>query len=64
MAAANTTTTDYRDDKVPLPPATTGHPVREQATQGCPRVSAGCVLSEARPGLAEVGAGGDSRRSQ
>ena len=36
VAAANTTTTDYRDDKVPLPPATTGHPVRDQATQGCP----------------------------
>ena len=29
---------DYPDDKVPLPPATTGRPMRAQATQGIPRV--------------------------
>ena len=37
------TTADYPDDKVPLPPATTGRPVRPQATQGNPRVRGACV---------------------
>ena len=40
VGAADTNTTDYPNDKVPLPSATTGHPVRDQATQGCPRVCA------------------------
>ena len=32
------TTANYPDDKVTLPPATTGRPVRTQAIQGSPRV--------------------------
>ena len=31
--ATNTTTADYPGDKVTLPPATTGRPVRAQASQ-------------------------------
>ena len=42
VAAADTTATDYPDDKVPLPLATTGRPVRAQATQGIPRVHGAC----------------------
>ena len=38
VAATDTTTADYPDDKVTLPPATTGRPVRTQAIQGSPRV--------------------------
>ena len=61
VAAADTTTTDYPDDKVPLPLATAGQPVLDQRPS---RAATGFVLSEARPGiLAEGGVGGDSRRS-
>ena len=38
VATAAATTADYPDDKVTLPPATTGRPVRTQAIQGSPRV--------------------------
>ena len=38
VATTAATTADYPDDKVTLPPATTGRPVRTQATQGSPRV--------------------------
>ena len=39
VAATDTTTADYPGDKVTLPPATTGRPVRTQAsTQGSLRV--------------------------
>ena len=51
VAATDTTTTDYPGDKVTLPPATTGRPVRAQATQGTPRVRGG-------QGWAGVGRGG------
>ena len=35
------TTADYPGDKVTLPPATIGRPVRAQTTQGIPRVRGG-----------------------
>ena len=38
VATTAATTADYPDDKVTLPPATTGRPVRTQAIQGSPRV--------------------------
>ena len=38
VAATDTTAADYPGDKVTLPSATTGRPVRTQATQGSPRV--------------------------
>ena len=41
VAATDTTTADYPGDKVTLPPATTGRPVRVQASQGTPRVRGG-----------------------
>ena len=34
VAATDTTAADYPGDKVTLPPATTGRPVRAQASQG------------------------------
>ena len=37
-AATDTTTADYPGDKVTLPPATTGRPVRAQASQDTLRV--------------------------
>ena len=37
----DTTAADYPGDKVTLPPATTGRPVRAQASQGTPRVRGG-----------------------
>ena len=51
VAATDTTAADYPGDKVTLPPATTGRPVRAQATQGTPRVRGG-------QGWAGVGRGG------
>ena len=42
VAATDTTAADYPPgDKVTLPPATTGRPVRAQASQGTPRVRGG-----------------------
>ena len=41
VAATDTTTADYPGDKVTLPPATTGRPVRAQGTQGTPRMRGG-----------------------
>ena len=40
VATTAATTADYPDDKVPLTPDTTGRPMRDQATQCCPRVCA------------------------
>ena len=42
VATAAATTADYPDDRVPLTltPDTTGRPMRDQATQCCPRVCA------------------------
>ena len=37
LSLATSTTADYPDNKVTLPPATTGRPVRTQAIQGSPR---------------------------
>ena len=54
VAATDTTTTDYPGDKVTLPPATTGRPVRAQASQGTPR---GCVVGRDGPGWAVAGRG-------
>ena len=41
VAATGITTADYPGDKVTLPLATTGRPVRAQASQGTPRVRGG-----------------------
>ena len=41
VAATDTTTADYPVDKVTLPPATTGRPVRVQVSQCTPRVCDG-----------------------
>ena len=38
VATTAATTADYPDDKVTLPPAATGRPVRTQTTQDSPRV--------------------------
>ena len=52
MVATDPSTADYDpSDKVTLPPATTGRPVRAQASQGTPRVRGG-------QGWAGVGRGG------
>ena len=41
VAATDTTAADYPGDKVTLPPATTGRPVRAQVSQCTPRVRGG-----------------------
>ena len=42
VATTATTTDDYLDDKVPLPPAIPDRPVRTLAIQGSPRVRGAC----------------------
>ena len=41
VAATDTTTADYPGDKVTLPPATTGRPVRAQSRHGTHKVRGG-----------------------
>ena len=64
-AATTFTITDYPDnDRATLPPATTGRPVRTQATQGSPRVR-GAWLGPRRGGpWGAWGAHGRGRRGQ
>ena len=61
VATTAATTADYPDDKVTLPPATTGRPVRTQAIQG---TAPECVVRGARPWWAVVGVGTRGRRGQ